>query len=49
MLNVEVSRSDGVAIEMRESDDDVFRAAEELGIDLSRRETPRVATRSERS
>ncbi|WP_093182115.1 DNA-directed RNA polymerase subunit beta [Sanguibacter gelidistatuariae] len=36
-LNVEVLSSDGVSIEMRESDDDVYRAAEELGIDLSRR------------
>ncbi len=26
-----------MSIEMRESDDDVYRAAEELGIDLSRR------------
>jgi hypothetical protein len=30
-----VLSSDGQAIEMREADDDVFRAAEELGIDLS--------------
>jgi DNA-directed RNA polymerase subunit beta len=37
-LNVEVLSSDGLAIEMRDSDEDVFRAAEELGIDLSRRE-----------
>jgi DNA-directed RNA polymerase subunit beta len=36
-LNVEVLSSDGVAREMRETDDEVFRAAEELGIDLSRR------------
>jgi len=36
-LNVEVLSSDGVALEMRETDDEVFRAAEELGIDLSRR------------
>jgi len=36
-LNVEVLSSDGTSIEMRESDDDVYRAAEELGIDLSRR------------
>jgi len=41
-LNVEVLSSDGQAIEMRESDDDVFRAAEELGIDLSRREPSSV-------
>ncbi|MPZ96252.1 MAG: DNA-directed RNA polymerase subunit beta [Propionibacteriales bacterium] len=36
-LNVEVLSSDGTAVEMRETDEDVFRAAEELGIDLSRR------------
>jgi DNA-directed RNA polymerase subunit beta len=41
-LNVEVLSSDGMQIEMRESDDDVFRAAEELGIDLSRREPSSV-------
>jgi len=41
-LNVEVLSGDGVAIEMRDSDDDVFRAAEELGIDLSRREPSSV-------
>ncbi|GAA0982757.1 DNA-directed RNA polymerase subunit beta [Nocardioides aquaticus] len=37
-LNVEVLSQDGTAIEMRDAEDDVFRAAEELGIDLSRRE-----------
>ncbi len=37
-LNVEVLSSDGMSIEMRDTDEDVFRAAEELGIDLSRRE-----------
>jgi hypothetical protein len=37
-LNVEVLSSDGEEIEMRELDDDVFRAAEELGIDISRPE-----------
>ncbi|NUR83914.1 MAG: DNA-directed RNA polymerase subunit beta, partial [Nonomuraea sp.] len=36
-LNVEVLSSDGTSIEMRDTDEDVFRAAEELGIDLSRR------------
>ncbi len=36
-LNVEVLSSDGVAMDMRDTDDDVFRAAEELGIDLARR------------
>jgi DNA-directed RNA polymerase subunit beta len=41
-LNVEVLSGDGVAIEMRDSDEDVFRAAEELGIDLSRREPSSV-------
>jgi DNA-directed RNA polymerase subunit beta len=41
-LNVEVLSSEGVAIEMRDTDDDVFRAAEELGIDLSRREPSSV-------
>jgi DNA-directed RNA polymerase subunit beta len=41
-LNVEVLSSDGSQIEMRESDEDVFRAAEELGIDLSRREPSSV-------
>ncbi len=37
-LNVEVRSSSGEQIELRETDEDVFRAAEELGIDLSRRE-----------
>ncbi len=37
-LNVEVRSSDGQEIQLRETDEDVFRAAEELGIDLSRRE-----------
>jgi len=41
-LNVEVLSSDGQTIEMKESDEDVFRAAEELGIDLSRREPSSV-------
>jgi len=41
-LNVEVLSSDGMAIEMRDTDEDVFRAAEELGIDLSRREPSSV-------
>ena len=41
-LNVEVLSSDGQMIEMRDTDDDVFRAAEELGIDLSRREPSSV-------
>jgi DNA-directed RNA polymerase subunit beta len=37
-LNVEVLSAEGKQIEMKETDEDVFRAAEELGIDLSRRE-----------
>jgi DNA-directed RNA polymerase subunit beta len=41
-LNVEVLSSDGQTIEMKESDEEVFRAAEELGIDLSRREPSSV-------
>jgi DNA-directed RNA polymerase subunit beta len=39
-LNVEVLSSDGTTVEMRDTDDDVYRAAEELGIDLSRRFEP---------
>ncbi|KQY60130.1 DNA-directed RNA polymerase subunit beta [Aeromicrobium sp. Root495] len=41
-LNVEVLSSDGSTVEMRDAEDDVFRAAEELGIDLSRREPSSV-------
>ena len=37
-LNVEVLADDGSEIEMREIDEDVFRTAEELGIDISRNE-----------
>ncbi|WP_179389181.1 DNA-directed RNA polymerase subunit beta [Psychromicrobium silvestre] len=37
-LNVEVLSTEGNTIEMRDSDEEVFRAAEELGIDLSRAE-----------
>jgi DNA-directed RNA polymerase subunit beta len=37
-LNVEVLADDGSEIEMRELDEDVFRTAEELGIDISRPE-----------
>jgi len=33
-----VLSSDGVALGMRETDDEVFRPAEELGIDLPRHE-----------
>ncbi|MEY3020607.1 MAG: DNA-directed polymerase subunit beta, partial [Actinomycetota bacterium] len=39
-LNVEVLSESGEAIELRESEDDAFRAAEMLGIDLSRPERP---------
>jgi len=41
-LNVEVLSSDGSTVELRDTDDEVFRAAEELGIDLSRREPSSV-------
>ena len=41
-LNVEVLSSDGTAIDLRDSEQEVFRAAEELGIDLSRREPSSV-------
>ena len=41
-LNVEVLSSDGTSIDMKDTDEDVFRAAEELGIDLSRREPSSV-------
>ncbi len=37
-LNVEVLSATGQALEIREADEDAFRAAEELGIDLSRPE-----------
>ncbi len=37
-LNVEVLGAEGKEIEMKEIDEDVYRTAEELGIDLSRRE-----------
>jgi DNA-directed RNA polymerase subunit beta len=36
-LNVDVLNADGLPMEMRDSDDEVYRAAEELGIDLARR------------
>ena len=41
-LNVEVLSSDGMAIEMKDSEDDLYSTAEELGIDLSRRESASV-------
>ena len=37
-LNVEVLAKTGEEIEMRELDEDIFRTAEELGIDISRPE-----------
>ncbi len=41
-LNVEVLSSEGVAIEMRDTDEEIFRAAEELSINSSRVEPSRV-------
>ena len=41
-LNVEVLSSDGHAIEMRDSEDESYRAADELGIDLSHAEPSSV-------
>ncbi|WP_344309668.1 DNA-directed RNA polymerase subunit beta [Brevibacterium samyangense] len=41
-LDIEVLSSDGMEVEMRDSDDEVFRAAEELGINLSRHEANTV-------
>ena len=41
-LNVEVLSQDGSAIALKDAEEDVFRAAEELGIDLSRREPSSV-------
>lgn len=41
-LNVEVLSADGTAVEMKDSEEEFFRAAEELGIDLSRREPSSV-------
>ncbi len=41
-LNVEVLSQDGSPIQLKDAEEDVFRAAEELGIDLSRREPSSV-------
>jgi DNA-directed RNA polymerase subunit beta len=41
-LNVEVLSAEGEEIEMKEIDEDIFGTAEELGIDLSRREPSSV-------
>jgi DNA-directed RNA polymerase subunit beta len=41
-LNVEVLSSEGNAIELRDNDEEIFRAAEELGINLSRVEPSSV-------
>ena len=41
-LNVEVLSTDGSTISLKDAEEDVFRAAEELGIDISRRENPSV-------
>ena len=48
-LNVEVLSGDGQAIELRDTDDEVFRAAEELGIDLSAAASPPPSRTSDRS
>ncbi|TXJ06761.1 MAG: DNA-directed RNA polymerase subunit beta [Aeromicrobium sp.] len=39
-LNVEVLSADGSVQDMRDSEEELYRAAEELGVDLSRRELP---------
>ena len=39
---MQVLSQDGTAIEMRDAEEDVFRAAESLGIDPSRREPSSV-------
>ena len=41
-LNVEVLSADGQQVDMRDAEDELFRAADELGIDLSRREPSSV-------
>jgi len=41
-LNVQVLSTDGRAIDMKDTDEDDFRTAEDLGIDLSRREPATV-------
>ncbi|WP_349827324.1 DNA-directed RNA polymerase subunit beta [Brevibacterium litoralis] len=41
-LDVEVLASDGMEVSMRDQDDEVYRAAEELGINLSRNEANTV-------
>ena len=41
-LNVEVLSSEGIAIEMRDTDEEVSRVAEDLGINLSRVEPSSV-------
>jgi DNA-directed RNA polymerase subunit beta len=41
-LNVRVLSADGREIDMKDTDEDDFRTAEELGIDLSRREPASV-------
>ncbi len=42
-LNVEVLSSDGTEVELKDSDDDNYRASDEFGIDLSRRPGERTA------
>src|SRR5690625_5413217 len=41
-LNVEVLNSDGAPVEMRDTEEDLFRAAKDLCIDISRREPSSV-------
>ncbi|MFT4298608.1 MAG: DNA-directed RNA polymerase subunit beta [Aeromicrobium sp.] len=41
-LNVEVLSADGSAVDLRDAEEELFRAADELGIDLSRREPSSV-------
>ncbi len=47
-LNVEVLSADGSTVNLRDTDDEVFRAAEELGINISTGSSPRRSTRSKR-
>lgn len=44
-LNVEVLSSDGTEVELRDSDDDNYRASDEFGIDLSRRPGESLASK----
>ena len=46
-LNVEVLSADGTAINLRDTDDEAFRAAEELGINISSRFESAISSRFE--